>query len=85
MILRQPITTEFLYLKAKEQYKQGERYKLGVWSSKGTAQEFNVEFEFVGLVGDNKLFQFKAIPGGWTLTLSPLQIAGFKKVRGKYE
>jgi len=31
-------------------------------------------FEFIGMTGNDTKLQFKAIPGGWTITLAPEQL-----------
>lgn len=44
----------------------------------------NFAFRYVGIVGEGTLFQFIAEPGGWTVTLSTLQLVGRVQLFSKH-
>ena len=56
----------------KEEFHTGELYELPHCNP--CKQELKVLFEFVGMVGNGTKKQFKAVPGGWTVSLSPVQL-----------
>jgi len=55
--------------------------------SRGQSQSEPIEFDYVGTVGNRSMLQFKAVPGGWTVTLSPQQLLDMKEkeLKGLYK
>ena len=58
----------------KKEFHTGELYELPHCNP--CKESLKILFEFVGKVGNTKyqLYQFKAVPGGWTVSLSPVQL-----------
>ena len=74
------MTPQELYLKTMKLFTPNEMYKLDFCVPQGFNKE-GIMFKFVGTVGEGKLFQFKAVPGGWTVSLSPIQLVGVRSKR----
>ena len=71
------MTKKELYLKAFMHFEEGKEYDIPDAIPQGySARGFSspMKFKFLGTVGNDNLFQFRANPGGWTVSLSPVQL-----------
>ena len=63
----------------KERFTIGEKYELPLPVCYGAnSGNIDIEFEYVGTVGNNTKLQFREIHGGWTVTLAPIQLLRMK-------
>ena len=83
MIICKPKTLKEITAELDALYKPGEFYKVPMFASNSQVQN-ELRTQFVGKVGGGTKYQFKAVPGGWTLTFSATQLYfKDKKIRSK--
>ena len=73
------MTKKELFLKAFIHFEEGKEYDIPDAIPQGyTSRGFSapMRFKFLGSVGNGNLFQFQAKPGGWTVSLCPVQLTG---------
>lgn len=73
------MTRKELELRATLHFVEGKEYDIPDavppgYTTRGFAKP--MKFKFLGTVGNGNLFQFQANPGGWTVSLSPVQLMG---------
>ena len=73
MITYKPKTLKEITKELDALYKPGEFYKVPMFAGSSPVQN-DLKTQFVGKVGGGTKYQFKAVPGGWTLTFSAAQL-----------